>query len=142
MRSLFDVNVLLAMLDADHIHHPRVRAWWADHRGDGWASCPLTQLGFLRIVAQPSYARIRPLADAIVLLKRATARADHAFWPDDLSMLDATVIDHTRVLGPRQLADIYLLALATKHGGRLITLDTGIPRAAVPGSKESNMVML
>jgi hypothetical protein len=145
MRALLDISVLLALTDPRHTHHARVRAWrqaevargWA-----GWASCPLTQNGFLRIVTQKSYANPVPLGTAIPLLARLSARPDHQFWPDDLSILDAERIDHARVLGHRQLTDIYLLGLAVKNGGRLVTLDSGIAHQAVRDAEATALVVL
>jgi uncharacterized protein len=145
MRALLDINMLLALSDAKHVHHVKARTWRATEaaagRGD-WATCPLTQNGFLRISAQARYANPIPLPDALALLTRLTARPDHAFWPDDVSVLDASVVDHTRVLNHRQLTDVYLLALAVKHGGRLVTLDSGIALTAVRGAKPGQLVVV
>ena len=55
----------------------------------------------------------------------------HAFWPDEVSLLDSEVVDSTRIHGPRQLTDVYLLALVVRNGGRLVTFDPGIPLTAV-----------
>jgi uncharacterized protein len=142
MRALLDVNVLLALADAKHPHHTRTQRWRAAEPLFGWASCPLTQNGFLRISSQKSYANPITLPDALAVLRRMTAREDHALWPDDVSLLDDTLIDHARLLGPRQLTDVYLLALAVKHGGRLITLDTGIALLSVHGAKKQQLVIL
>jgi toxin-antitoxin system PIN domain toxin len=134
VRALFDVNVLIALLQPDHAHHRRAHAWW-DHNGAaGWASCPLTQNGFVRIVSQPSYRRPVPISQALTLLAEQSEGTDHAFWPDDISLLDTARFDRGRILGPRQLTDIYLLGLAVKNGGRLATLDRTIPLAAVRGA--------
>lgn len=145
MRSLLDINVLLALSDARHPHHGRARAWRLTEveRGwDGWASCPLTQNGFLRIVAQKSYSHPMHLPDAMALLSRLTARSDHAFWPDAVSILDPAVVDYSRLLSHRQITDIYLLALAVKHGGRLVTLDRGIAVAAVRGAEAGQLTVI
>ncbi len=142
MRALFDVSVLLALVDRAHVHHDRVGSWWARERQDGWASCPLTQNGFVRIISQPSYLRPRRTSEAITLLRHATERPEHEFWPDDLSILDAGTFDHRRVLGPRQITDVYLLALATKHGGRFVTLDGALSIAPVKGATPGNLVIL
>jgi uncharacterized protein len=142
MRALFDVNMLLALADARHVHHARASAWRRTHATHGWASCPLTQNGFIRIACQKSYPAAIPLPDAIALMQRTTARPDHAFWPDDLSLLDQAVIDHRYLLGHRQITDVYLLALAVKHGGRLVTLDSGIATAAAIGASADNLVVV
>ncbi len=140
MRALLDVNVLLAIHDEDHLHHSRALKWWRKEAPGGWSSCPLTQNGFARIISQRSYSRPVPLANALEILRVTTARPDHAFWPDDLSLLDAQHIDLTRLLAPKQITDVYLLALAVKHGGRLVTLDTGISFAAARHAKKSQLV--
>ncbi len=142
MRALFDVNILLALLDQDHLRHDHARSWWASERRHGWASCPLTQNGFLRIVTQKSYLRPKGMADALAILTLATSRAEHVFWPDDVSVLNSTHVDHGRLLGPRQITDVYLLALAVQHGGRLVTLDRGISLAAVRGATAENLVFV
>jgi uncharacterized protein len=142
MRALFDISILLALLDQDHIHHERARSWWARQRHHGWASCPLSQNGFVRIISQKTYARSKPIGEAFAMMQRATTRPDHQFWPDDLSLLDTTLIDHSRALSPRHLTDVYLLALAVKHGGRLVTLDTGIALSAARGAKKQQLVVV
>ncbi|OYW53490.1 MAG: VapC toxin family PIN domain ribonuclease [Hyphomicrobium sp. 32-62-53] len=142
MRALFDVNFLLALLDQEHIFHARARSWWSAERQHGWASCPLSQNGFVRIISQRSYSRPRSSADAISMLARAVARPDHTFWPDSISVLDGSLIDHSRVLGPRQLTDIYLLALAVHRGGRLVTIDRSISLGAVKGACREHLVVV
>jgi uncharacterized protein len=140
MIALLDVNMLIALMDPKHVHHARARSWWAVEKAAGWASCAITENGFLRIVTLGAYPNRFQLADALGLLKRATALPGHAFWPEAVSLLDAAVIDHSRLLGPRQITDLYLLALAVRHGGRLVTLDTGIPILAVRGAKAEHLV--
>ncbi len=142
MRALFDVNFLLALLDQEHLFHARARSWWATERQHGWASCPLSQNGFVRIISQRSYLPLRSTSDAIAMLARAIARPDHTFWHDSISLLDTGLIDHSRVLGPRQLTDIYLLALAVHNGGRLVTLDTSISPDAVKGARREHLVVV
>src|SRR5262249_47382263 len=119
MRSLLDVNVLLAMFDEDHVHHERAHEWWDANKSDGWASCPLTQNGFVRVFSQPTYRRgAISAAAALDLLREATSEGDHVFWPDDVSLVDTDRFDPERILGPKQLTDIYLLGLAIKNDGR------------------------
>lgn len=142
MRALLDVNVLLALFDTEHIFHRSARSWWLANRDHGWSSCPLTQNGYLRIVSQKSYTTPARLTDALKQLQSWAVPPEHEFWPDDVSILDAEMIDHTRLLGPRQITDIYLLAVAVKHGGRLVTLDTSVSLAAVKGARAEHLVVV
>ncbi|MEA3246751.1 MAG: TA system VapC family ribonuclease toxin [Gemmatimonadota bacterium] len=141
-RALLDVNVLIALLDADHASHSAAMTWFAEHAERGWASCPITQNGCVRIMSHPSYPNAHPVTGVVDRLRDATAHAAHAFWPDDISLLDATLVDARRVHGPRQLTDAYLLALAVARGGRLVTFDTNIPASAVAGARPKHLVVL
>lgn len=142
MRALLDVNVLVALLDASHVHHRTSRDWLAGQLRHGWASCPLTQNGCLRIMSLASYPNPQPVAAIARRLGLAAADASHAFWPDDCSLLEPGRIRWDRVLGSRQITDAYLLALATEHGGRLVTLDRGIVVEAVRNATAKNLVTL
>ncbi len=142
MRALFDVNALLAIFDDRHVFHERIRGWWTQHVADGWASCPLTQNGFVRILSQMSYTNPRSLAEALAVLRAGVVQPEHAFWPDDISITDPNVFDHSRILGPNKITDVYLLALAFKNGGRLVTFDKGVPIAAVKGAAPEHLVSL
>ncbi len=142
MRSLLDVNVLIALLDADHTSHRSAREWFGEYANDGWASCPITQNGCVRIMSHPGYPNAHSVLEIIQRLRAATADRTHEFWPDSQSLLDERLIDATRVHGPRQLTDVYLLALAVKNGGRLVTFDASIALGAVKGSKPQHMLQL
>ena len=142
MRALLDVNVLIALLDSDHVHHGRARAWLKENIKHGWASCPLTQNGCIRIMSQPGYPNALPAAAVAERLAAATATSHHAFWPDSVSMLDPGRIAWNVVLGSRQVTDVYLLALAAQLNGRLVTLDRAVPLKAVPGSKAKHLVVI
>jgi hypothetical protein len=142
MRALFDVNALLAIFDRDHAFHLPARGWWAANAEGGWATCPLTQNGFTRIMSQRNYPGHRPLRDALEVLRTGVTEPGHEFWPDDVSIVDPGLFDHTRILGPKQLTDIYLLALAVKNGGRLVTFDRTVPLAAVRQATPDNLVIL
>ena len=110
MRALLDVNVLIALHDSNHIHHAEAARWLQTHAEQGWASCPLTQNGCLRIMGQPGYANPQPLPILTAMLAQSTATRFHQFWPDDISLLDSRHFNHTHIHGPRQLTDMYLLA--------------------------------
>lgn len=142
MRALLDINVLLALLDADHVDHSTARAWLSAEIDHGWSSCALTQNGFVRIISQPRYPGAIPPAEAVRRLGGATSTEHHAFWPCDLSLLDAEVFDRTRIHGPRQVTDAYLLALAASNGGRFVTFDRSVPIQAVHKAREQDLVVL
>ncbi|MGQ0656059.1 MAG: TA system VapC family ribonuclease toxin [Betaproteobacteria bacterium] len=142
MRALLDINVLIALLDQAHPHHETASSWLTANIKQGWASCPITQNGCVRIMSQPSYPGARPVAQIVERLRGGLRHAAHRFWPDDLSIVDDNAIDTTRVHGARQVTDTYLLALALKHGGRLVTFDSGIALAAVRGATARHLVTL
>ena len=142
MRALLDVNVLLALFDANHSLHVPATQWFREHGESGWASCPITQNGYIRVMSQPGYPEHMQVAALVERLRQATVHRAHEFWPDDASLLDATMIDTTRIHGPNQLTDVYLLALAVSHGCRLVTLDQSIPLQAVKGAQKKHLVVL
>jgi toxin-antitoxin system PIN domain toxin len=142
VRSLLDVNVLIALLDSDHASHDSAIRWFAKHAREGWASCPITQNGCIRIMSNPGYPSPLPVQAVIKRLAEACDEDIHEFWPDEVSLLDSDVVDSTRIHGPRQLTDIYLLALAVQHEGRLVTFDTGIPLAAVRNATTQKLLIL
>jgi uncharacterized protein len=141
-RALLDINVLLALLDRDHVDHTLARDWLRDEITAGWASCAITQNGFVRVISQPRYpSPVSPL-EAITLLEHACSTSHHAFWPCDVSLLDQRVIDRSRLHGPRQVTDAYLLALAAAHDGRFVTFDRSLSLAAVRGATDANLLVL
>jgi uncharacterized protein len=142
VRALFDVNLLIALFQPDHVHYRKAHQWWQANQKQGWASCPLTQNGFVRILSQPKYVGSTTVDGALELLERATQTPHHDFWPDDISLLDTRRIDRQRILGPKQLTDIYLLALAVKNNGRLVTFDRTIPIAAVRGAEPRHIFVI
>lgn len=142
MRALLDVNVLIALLDAGHVHHSLAMSWLDSQIGHGWASCPLTQNGCIRIMSQPKYPGSLPAAQVADRLAEAANNPKHEFWPADINLLADAMFDWNKVLGHRQVTDIYLLALAVKHGGRLVTFDQRIVPDSVQGAHSKHLVVL
>ncbi|MBA4344738.1 MAG: VapC toxin family PIN domain ribonuclease [Methylibium sp.] len=142
MRALLDVNVLVALLDAGHLHHRMAMEWLADNQAQGWASSPSTQNGCLRILSLPAYPNSQAAPLVAQRLGQAIEHAAHEFWTDELSLLTPGALHWDRVLSSRQIADVYLLALAVHRGGRLVTFDQGIPIQAVPGAQKKNLLIL
>lgn len=142
MRALLDVNVLIALLDQDHSMHAAATDWLEDDGHDGWASCPITQNGCVRVMSHPSYPNPLPVAAIMDRLGEAIAAGEHEFWPDDVSLLDVRIADRKRIHGPRQVTDLYLLALAVRRGGRFVSFDGAIPRTAIRNAERTHLVTL
>jgi len=142
MRSLLDANMLVALLDGGHLHHARAMEWLALNQTKGWASCPLTQNGCLRIMSLSSYPNSQPVALVAERLAQAVAHPSHQFWPDAISLLDAGRLQWDRLLTSHQVTDTYLLALAVAHNARLVTLDQGISLQAVPAAQAHHLLTL
>lgn len=142
MRALLDINVLIALMDAAHVHHQLARSWLGENIEHGWASCPITQNGCIRILSQPAYPGSEPAAVIAARLADAAAAPWHEFWPDNLSLFDQDCLDWRHVLGSRHITDAYLLAVAVHRGGRLVTLDRSVPLAVVPGAEERHLISL
>lgn len=142
MRALLDINVLIALLDAGHSLHERARAWFGANARSGWASCPITQNGCVRVMTHPSYPSVLPARPVIERLREATHHPHHEFWPDDVSLLEPRTADASRIHGPRQITDLYLLALAVHRGGRFVTFDASVPTSAVTGAAKGHLLTL
>lgn len=143
MRSdLLDVNVLIALIDAGHVHHHRAHEWFGQRGRESWATCPITENGFVRIVSQPKYPGSVSVVHAIDLIRSATSDHTHEFWSDDRSITDPELVDSHQLIGHRAITDTYLLALAVGHQGRLITFDSRIGLPAVAGATEDHLLTL
>ena len=135
MLYLLDANILIAMADPGHVHHRRVQQWFHSEPGRGWATCPLTENAFLRILSAPTYPG-SPGDPMTVrqLLTRMCAFPGHQFWPDHLTLSDPIRFPALPV--SKHLTDFYLLALADSHQGKLATLDRRIdPNLLQDGAK-------
>ncbi len=144
MRSLFDVNVVIALVDPQHSLHSPAHRFWKESSSKEWATCPLVENGVVRILTGASYpgASAYTIDDVFYLLRNLIATTDHEFWADNISLLDEGRFDARRILGPKQLTDIYLLGLAASKGGRLVTFDRRVTPAAIPGASEKNLVVI
>jgi hypothetical protein len=141
-RFLLDVNVLIALIDPTHVQHDRAHGWFEARGRKAWATCPLTENGVLRIVGHPRYPN-SPGSPAVVadLLTAFRKLPGHAFWPDDISLLDFEHTDTARLLDSAHVTDSYLLALAHAHKGQLATFDQGMPTQSVmDGSKALHLI--
>jgi len=133
---LLDVNLLLALSDPMHVHHEAAHRWFAHTAHQSWATCPLTENGFVRIASQPSYPN-RPgdVGTVLAMLRQFCTVSDHQFWAEDVSIRQLLVLDV--VVTHAHITDLYLLGLAVHKGGKLATLDRRIPVAAIQGGAEA-----
>jgi len=133
---LLDINVLLALVDPDHPHHQRAEAFFPLALAEGWATCPITENGFLRILGNTKYPNgpgsptlARPILESI-----CTAPG-HQFWQDSISLLNTKLFPN--LPSSKDVTDAYLLALAVSRKGRFATLDQKINPAAVVGGAQA-----
>ena len=141
--ALLDVNLLIALFEPDHPHHDVAHDWFADNQKNGWATCALTQNGFVRILANPRQGvALNRVVDLLNHLGQFCASRHHAFWPDSISLTDKKIFSPSLLSGHRQIGDIYLLGLAKKNGGCLATLDGGIPLRAVVGATREHLTVI
>ena len=118
----------------------RVASVWMERQFEhGWATTPINQNGVIRITSQPAYANHRPAAEVAERLAEACNQASHLFWAEGISLLEAGLIQWNRVLGPRQITDGSLLALAAKRGGRFVSFDQRIRVDLVPGARPDHL---
>ena len=142
-RTLLDVNVLIALLDDAHIFSRRANEW-LDASPRRVATCPIVENGVIRIMSAPAYSATHRATPEQVAegLKALAEGLDHEFWPDEISLLDDTLVDFSRLHGHRQVTDAYLLALAVRRGGALASFDTGMPLTAVRGASKKHLLAI
>ena len=142
-RYLLDVNVWIALFDDAHVASPRANDF-IDMAGVRIATCPLVENGVIRVLNLPSYGRRGALGLQAVRaqLIRACNTLDHEFWADSISLRDDAAIDFNRVHGHNQITDLYLLTLAVRNGGTLVTFDQSIPLDAVRGATQLHLTIL
>ena len=140
MAALLDVNALIALVDADHTGHDAMQRWFAKNADRGWATCPIVENGMVRVLSRPAYpSGQRTPAAVIAHLRRLKAAAPgrYEFWLDDVSLSDKTLFDPACIAGTRQVTDVYLLGLAARRAGRVVSFDRSLPWQAIRnGSRE------
>ena len=141
--ALLDVNVLVALHDPAHPNHEDAHRWFGRNRKRGWATCPVTVNGCVRVLSNPAYPTVTATpAEAASRLRILCAGPDHEFWSDSVSLLYESLFRLQAIMGHRQITDIYLLGLAVRHGGRLATFDRSIPLKAVVGAGPDRLELI
>ncbi len=125
--ALLDLNVLIALAWPSHLHHSAAHQWFKENQNVGWATCPITQSGFVRLSSNP---KILPEAvspkEALQLLEQITCLPNHLFWQDSIALFDAVIFQQSNIIGYRQITDAYLLSLAIHNQGHLVSFDKGL----------------
>jgi len=139
--ALLDVNVLIALAWPNHQHHLEVKKWFSGVGRKSWATCPLTQNGFIRISSNPKIIESAvSVPQAMDFLIRLTDHPDHCFWPDSLDFSRITSRPESLLQGHRQVTEAYLVCLAAESGGVLATLDKRILNAVKGGIYENSVL--
>jgi uncharacterized protein len=134
---LLDVNLLIALLWPPHEAHARAQRWFAKHADRGWATCAMTEAGFVRIVSNPAFSlRVVSPQDALQVLQGSLQHRAHRFWTEDIGVSEAVAHFGRRLLGHQQVTDACLLGLAIHKKGKLATLD-GSLTALLPSATSS-----
>lgn len=138
---LLDINVLVALAWPNHVHHSRAHAWFGGIRA--WATCPLTESGFVRVSSNRNAipGAVTP-AEARSLLAEMVGLRDHRFWEDAVSIARGGSGSFLRVVSYRQVTDAHLLELAIGHGGYVATFDRGVRELVPPEADADALVRL
>lgn len=141
--ALLDVNVLVALHDPAHPNHEDAQRWFGRNRKRGWATCPVTVNGFVRVLSNPAYPTVTATpAEVASRLRALCAGPGHEFWSDSVSLLDESLFRPQAIAGHQQITDTYLLGLAVRHGGRLATFDRSIPLKAAVGAGAAHLDLI
>jgi len=139
-RYLVDLNVLIALTDEEHEHHPAALRWFDSGGYQDWATCALTEAGFIRVMSNRR-ARIRSVKEATRLLGLLTVHPGHSTWPITEGWSAITSPFTNRIFGHQQVTDAYLLGMAIKENGVLVTMDRAIRHLAGPNYKQNLLVL-
>jgi uncharacterized protein len=141
--ALLDVNVLVALFDSAHSKHEEALGWLGRNRKSGYATCPITMNGCVRIMSNPAYPIVKATPTEVIgRLQKFCSEADHHFWADSVSLTDEALFRASMIGGHQKITDAYLLGLAVRNHGRLATFDRSIPLKAVHGAEPRNLVLI
>lgn len=137
-QHLLDVNALIALGWEGHAHHGTMVAWFRRHARGGWATCAITQAGFVRVLSQPALgtaaSTVAELAEA---LAHNVAHPAHRLLALDFDFADVLAFCSGGVVGHRQVTDAYLLTAAARNGMKLLTFDSGLATLLASAAERS-----
>lgn len=139
MTYLLDVNVLIALCDPAHEHHELVFDWFTKTGRTSFATCAITESGFIRICSSPAYPnRPGPVKTLQGILAKLCETKGYHYWQDAVSWKEMKLAQE---IASKFVTDVYLLALAQKFKGTLATLDQSIPADALAGGAKSMLLL-
>ena len=126
-RNLLDLNVLIALTDETHQHYRTAKKWLHSLGQESWGICPFTESGYLRVTTNPTmHTGARDLKKSVAVLQELTRQPGYHYWPITHSWAELTSLFADRIFGHQQVTDAYLLGLAIKEDGVLVTFDRGM----------------
>ncbi|HZD48536.1 MAG TPA: TA system VapC family ribonuclease toxin [Silvibacterium sp.] len=139
--TLLDVNVLIALIWPEHVFHPQAFSWFERNARHGWATCPITQMGFVRVLSNTPSTNAPDISEALRLLDLNLSHPNHEFWPDEIGLSPAIGLVGAKLQGHRQITDAYLLGLAMHRKGKLATFDRSIAALLPEGKRKSDWIL-
>ena len=138
-KYLLDVNALIALAEPEHTHHQKATNWFATP-GLDWGLCAFSEAGFLRVSTNPK-AGAHSLQESTIVLAALASHSGYRYWPITASWTELAAPFRDRVFGHNQITDAYLLGLAIRENGILVTFDTAIHYLAGPQYSQHVLVL-
>lgn len=138
-KYLLDVNVLLALMSENHIHHRLAMTWFTDSERE-WALCAFTESGFIRNAIAPRLGQIT-MIEATAILERLMEHPGYRYVPISADWRTLCGPFFPRLYGSKQVTDAYLLGLAVREGLVLVTMDKAIVHLAGERYRESVLLL-
>lgn len=136
------MNVLIALVESRHAHYRKAQEWFNSSGKNAWAVCPLTEAGFIRVTTKPAYRPVpRSMDQAKAILEMMKGYPGYSYWEIDESWITLTAPFAARIVGHQQVTDAYLLGLAIKKNGALVTFDGSVERLAGPQFSRNVLVL-
>lgn len=126
---LLDVNVLVALTDRKHVHHELTTERFNRQLSEDWGTCAFSETGFIRVVTRPSTGALS-VGEAAEIVERLAEHPGHRFWAMTETWSTITAPFKDRIFGHQQITDAYLVGMAVRENGILVTLDKALSHLA------------
>ncbi|HEY4989057.1 MAG TPA: TA system VapC family ribonuclease toxin [Opitutaceae bacterium] len=131
---LLDVNVLIALAWPNHPQHATAHGWFGREHSEGWGTCMVTQIGFVRVSSHAAVEHHVSTQEAWRQLSEIASLPTHSFWsePPDGCRNEVFLRTLPSILTHGGVTDGYLATVAAFHGGKLATFDRQLARTFGP----------